>query len=229
MDSKFSIKNWSLDDQPRNKLLTNGRKSLSDAELIAILLGSGNKELNALELAKLILRKVENNLNELGKLSVADLRKFKGVGEAKAIAITAALELGRRRKQVSTIEKQQLLSSIQAFELMRHLLEDLNYEEFWVLLLNRQNKVLNKVLIGRGGIAGTVADVRLIFKAAIEQLASGIILFHNHPSGTIDPSNNDIQLTQKIVEAGKILDIQVYDHIIIGDDSYFSFSDKGMI
>lgn len=229
MNESISIKQWAEGDRPRERLLSKGRTVLSDAELIAILIGSGNREETAVELSKRILRSVGNNLNELGKLSVNDLMKFKGIGEAKAITIVAALELGRRRKTEKGVERKKITSSGDAYNLMSHLLQDIPYEEFWVLLLNRQNKEIDKVCISKGGVSGTVADVRLIFKSAIEKLASGIILFHNHPSGNLKPSQSDIQLTKKMKEAGVTLDIPVLDHIIVGDNNYFSFADEGML
>jgi DNA repair protein RadC len=229
MGELISIKQWSKEDRPRERLLSKGRTALSEAELIAILIGSGNKGETAVELSKRILVSVDNKLNSLGKLSINDLTKFKGIGEAKAVSIVAALELGRRRKESKVEQKAKIQSSKDAYEIMKHLLEDLPYEEFWVLVLNRQNKVLDKICISKGGVSGTVADVRLIFKPAIEKLASGIILFHNHPSGNLDPSSSDIALTNKMIDAGKTLDIPILDHLIIGDNNYYSFADNGLI
>ena len=226
---KLSIKNWSEDDQPREKLMAKGRGVLSDAELIAILIGSGNREESAIELCKRILNQTGNNLNELAKLSVSDLMKFKGIGEAKAISIVAALEIGRRRKSEEFQKKIQIKSSKTAYEYIRPTLEDLPHEEFWVILLNRANKVIGKQLIGRGGISETTADIQLIFKKVIESLASAIILSHNHPSGNLKPSQSDINLTKKILEAAKLFDIKVLDHIIVGDGNYCSFGDEGLI
>jgi len=226
---KLSIKNWSEKDQPREKLMTQGRQVLSDAELIAILIGSGNREESAIELCKKILNNSSNNLNELAKLSVIDLMKFKGIGEAKAISIVAALELGRRRKSEAVIDKVKLTSSKEAYEYLRPVLEDLPHEEFWILFLNRANKIIGKQLIGRGGISQTTADVKIVFKKSIDKQASAIILAHNHPSGNIKPSESDIQLTRKIKNGSELLDIQVLDHLIVGDGNYFSFNDSGMM
>lgn len=226
---KLSIKNWSDDDKPREKLLNKGRSVLSDAELLAILIGSGSRNESAIDLCKRILNNSQNNINELAKLSVNDLMKFKGIGEAKAISIVAALELGRRRKQEDIIEKPKITSSKQAYEVIKPVLEDLPHEEFWVIFLNQANKVIDKKLIGRGGIAETTADIRIIFKLALESLASGIILCHNHPSGNLTPSKSDYNLTQKINEASKLFNISVLDHLIIGDANYYSFRDEGDI
>ena len=229
LTEKLSIKNWSEKDQPREKLMTQGRQVLSDAELIAILIGSGNREESAIELCKKILNNSSNNLNELAKLSVNDLMKFKGIGEAKAISIVAALELGRRRKSEAVIDKVKLTSSKEAYEYLRPVLEDLPHEEFWILFLNRANKIIGKQLIGRGGISQTTADVKIVFKKSIDKQASAIILAHNHPSGNIKPSESDIQLTRKIKNGSELLDIQVLDHLIVGDGNYFSFNDSGMM
>jgi DNA repair protein RadC len=226
---KLSIKNWADDDKPREKLLVKGRSVLSDAELLAILIGSGNRNESAIELCKRILNKSENNINELAKLTVNDLMKFKGIGEAKAISIIAALELGRRRKQEDVLEKKAVTSSKQAYEIIKPVLEDLPHEEFWIILVNQANKVINKHLIGRGGIAETTADVRIIFKLALENLASGVILSHNHPSGNLTPSQSDINLTNKIKEASTLFNISILDHIIIGDSNYYSFRDEGIL
>jgi len=225
----FGIKSWAEDDRPREKLLLKGRQVLSDAELIAILIASGNKEETAVELSKRILSSVSNNLNELSKLSVNDLIKFKGIGDAKAISIIAALELGRRRKETETAKREKITSSKIAFELMQSVFMDLPHEEFWVLLLSRSNNILKKECISRGGVSGTVVDKKLIFKSAVENLASSIILFHNHPSGNLTPSQEDIKITKEIKEAGRIMDIQLQDHIIIADSKYYSFADEGMI
>ncbi len=229
LTEKLSIKNWSEKDQPREKLMTQGRQVLSDAELIAILIGSGNREESAIELCKKILNNSSNNLNQLAKLSVIDLMKFKGIGEAKAISIVAALELGRRRKSEAVIDKVKLSSSKEAYEYLRPVLEDLPHEEFWILFLNRANKIIGKQIIGRGGISQTTADVKIVFKKSIDKQASAIILAHNHPSGNIKPSESDIQLTRKIKNGSELLDIQVLDHLIVGDGNYFSFNDSGMM
>jgi DNA repair protein RadC len=224
-----TIQSWAEEDRPREKLLLKGKAALSDAELIAILLGSGTVSLNAVELARQILGSVGNNLHQLARLSVKDLEKFKGIGEAKAITIVAALELGRRRKESEKPERQAITGSQDAFEAMRPLLMDLPHEEFWIMLLNRANVVISKTRISSGGIAGTIADPKLIFKLALEHLASAIILFHNHPSGNPSPSQADRELTHKLKEGGKLLDIQVLDHLIVCDQHYKSFADEGWL
>ena len=228
MTEKLSIKDWAIEDRPREKLIAKGLQSLSDAELIAILIGSGNREETAVELSKRILKSAGNNLNTLGKLNLNDLQKFKGIGDAKAITIVAALELGRRRKLSEIIEKKIVRSSKDIFEFFHPILADLPHEEFWVVFLNQSNKIIDKYRVSQGGIAGTVIDVRLIMKAAIEKLASGIILCHNHPSGNLKPSKSDIDITKKLRDAGEIMEIKVLDHIIVTDESYFSFADEGI-
>lgn len=225
----MNIKSWSPEDRPREKLLQKGTSALSDAELIAILLGSGTTTMSAVDLAKRILQGAGNNLHDLARLSVKDLMKFKGIGEAKAITIIAALELGRRRKELDPEEKPKIVSSRVAYELLKAHLQDIPHEEFWVLLINRANRVIKKQQISQGGIAGTVADPKLIFKIALEELASGIILAHNHPSGNLTVSKSDMELTKKLKEAGKFLEIQVLDHIIIAGTKYFSFLDEGIL
>ncbi len=229
ISEKLSIKNWSEEDQPREKLMSKGRQVLSDAELIAILIGSGNREESAIELSKRILKESQNNLNELAKFSLSDLLKFKGIGEAKAISILAALELGRRRKSEKLIDKVRVNSSKQAYEYIKAVLTDLPHEEFWIIILNRANKIICKQLIGRGGVSQTTADVKVIFKLAIDKLASAIILAHNHPSGNLSPSQSDLNLTKKVVEGAQLLDIKVLDHLIVGDGEYVSFNDKGLM
>jgi DNA repair protein RadC len=223
-----NILSWAEEDRPREKLLLKGKAALSDAELIAILIGSGTRELSAVDLSKLILQSVNNNLNELAKLSINDLIKFKGIGEAKAISIAAALELGRRRKESETLKKPKITSSANVYEAVRPYLMDLQHEQFWVLLLNRANEVIRPQQISIGGVSGTVADPKMIFKAAIEHLASAIILVHNHPSGNLTPSQADKDLTKKVKEGGRTLDIPVLDHLIFSDNSYFSFADEGI-
>jgi len=224
------IKEWALEDRPREKLMAKGLGSLSDAELLAILLGSGSAKESAVDLAKKILKDCNNNLNELGKKSVADLKKnYHGVGDAKAISIVAALELGKRRRDDGILQKPKISSSEDVFNLMHPLLGDLPHEEFWVLLLNRSNKVITKFKLSQGGVSGTVIDVRLILKPAIENLASSIIICHNHPSGNIYPSDADEKITQKVSESADMMDIKVLDHIIVTDKSYFSFADEGKI
>jgi DNA repair protein RadC len=229
LDKPLTIKEWAAEDRPREKLLLKGRAALSDAELIAILLGTGTASLSAVDVAKKILQTTSNNLDELAKLSVKDLTKIKGIGEAKAITVVAALELGRRRKVLVTEEKPKIVSSNDAYQLMHADLMDIPHEEFWVILTNRAQRVIKKQQISLGGVSGTVADPKIIFKLALEELASGLILIHNHPSGNISPSQADIQLTNKMKESGKLLDIQVLDHLIIAGKSYYSFTDEGLL
>lgn len=223
------IKSWAEDDRPREKLLEKGRQILSEAELIAILIGSGTKNETAVELSKRILGTVENNLHSLGKLSVQELTKFKGIGEAKAVSIVAALELGRRRKEAEQMKRVKIVSSKDAFDILHPLMIDLQHEEFWLLMLNRANVLVRKELISKGGVSGTVVDTRLIFKSAIEQYASSIIVCHNHPSGNLKPSNADIRITNNLKEAGKVMEIPLVDHLIITETGYYSFADEGLI
>ena len=227
--TSFSIKNWSQDDQPREKLLHKGKAALSDAELVAILIGSGNKTESAVELSKRILASVDNNLSELGKLSIKQLMEFKGIGEAKAITIAAALELGRRRRGEEALEKKKITSSKSVFELMQPLIGELQHEEFWIIYLNNSNKVILKNQLSKGGITGTLVDVRLVLKNALEVGATGLILAHNHPSGTLKPSEADKQITNKLKIASESLDIKVLDHLIITENAYFSFADDGIL
>ncbi|MBC7884039.1 MAG: DNA repair protein RadC [Saprospiraceae bacterium] len=225
-----SIKTWSVDDRPREKMLTKGRQSLTDSELLAIILGSGSRGESAVELSKRILNDHHNNLNELGKISIKDLvKKYKGVGEAKAINIIAALELGRRRQDTDPLERSVVKSSKDAYQILYPLVADLPHEEFWILLCNRANKVIHKETIGRGGIHSVVVDARIVIKCALDYLASTIILCHNHPSGNLKPSGEDIKLTKTVKEAAHLFDIKVSDHIIIGDNGYYSFADEGII
>jgi len=227
--TSFSIKNWSEDDRPREKLLQKGRASLSDAELIAILISSGSREESAVSLSQRILASAENNLNQLGKLTIKDLMQFKGIGEAKAITIAAALELGRRRRAGEALNRKKVTSSQSVFELMQPILGELPHEEFWIIYLNNSNKVLQTSQLSKGGITGTLVDVRLAFKNALQLGAIAIILVHNHPSGTLKPSQPDIKLTQKLKTAGESLDIKVLDHLIITEKAYFSFADESMM
>ena len=229
MDSHLSIKAWAEEDRPREKLLLKGRHSLSDAELIAILIGTGNAGETAVDLARRILGANSNDLNLLGRVNVMELQKFKGIGEAKAVTIVAALELGRRRKESKEQESKKITSSREGVDLMQPLLGDLLHEEFWVIFLNRANCIIGKQQISKGGMSGTVADPRMIFKAAIDQKAISIILCHNHPSGSLKPSRADQELTKKIKEAARFLDIAVMDHIIVSDDGYYSFADEGIL
>lgn len=229
MYKKLSIKEWAVEDRPREKMLAKGIRSLSDAELVAILIGSGNLDESAVELSRRMLASVNNNLNELGRKNINDLKKFKGIGEVKAITILSALELGRRRKESEPDEKPKIITSSDAAVIFKPLLSDLPHEEFWVLLLNRNNLVIDKLMVSQGGLSGTVIDVRIILKMALDKLACSIILCHNHPSGNLKPSEADKDITKKIREAGKHMDIPVLDHLIIGNDAYFSFADEGLI
>lgn len=225
----INLKSLSEDDRPREKLMQLGRQHLSDAELLAIILGSGNNEETAIQLAQRILHESKNDVNVLAKLSLKELQKFKGVGPAKAINIAAAFELGKRRKETDVVEQQKINSSRDAFHILNQKLADLPHEEFWMLLLNRANKVIKIESISKGGISGTVVDVRLVSKAAIENNTSSVILAHNHPSGNLKPSQNDIDITKKIKEALKLFDITLFDHLIIGDQAYYSFTDEGAL
>ena len=227
--TNFSIKYWAEDDKPREKLMLKGKSVLSDAELIAILIGSGSRNESAVQLSKRILASVDNNLNALGKLSVKQLTHFKGLGEAKAISIVAATELGRRRNSEESPELSKITSSKAVFEIMQPIIGELPHEEFWVLYLNNSNKVVYKAQISKGGITGTVVDTRIIYKTALEHGATSIILVHNHPSGTLVASEADKQITRKLKEAGKHLDIPVLDHVIVTEKSYFSFADEGIL
>lgn len=226
--TNFPITNWSEDDKPREKLMLKGKSALSDAELIAILIGSGNRNESAVGLSKRILASVDNNLNSLGKMTIQQLMSFKGIGEAKAISILAAMELGRRRRAEEAVELKKISSSRMTFELMQPIIGELPHEEFWVLYLNNSNKVLSKSQQGKGGITGTLVDVRLVFKTALEIGATALILCHNHPSGSLIPSEADKKLTQKIKVAGLNLDIHVLDHIIVAENGYFSFADENI-
>jgi DNA repair protein RadC len=225
----LKITDWAVEDRPREKLYHKGTSSLSDAELLAILIGSGTKARSAVDLGRELLSMADNNLNSLGKLSISDLTKIRGIGNARAVTITAALELGRRRKLADIPEFPQIKCSRDVFELVNPILSDLSHEEFWILFLNRSNKVINRMKLSQGGISGTVTDVRMIMKKAIENLASGIIVCHNHPSGNLSPSESDTRITQKIKEAGALMDIALLDHLIISDKDFYSFADNGLI
>jgi DNA repair protein RadC len=225
----LKILNLAEEDRPREKLLLKGKAALSDAELIGILLGSGTVNVSAVDLAKIILQDVGNDLNELAKLSVKDLEKHKGIGEAKAITIVSALELGRRRKESEPVKRQRITASRDVYEIMRPHLMDLQHEEFWILLLSRSNQVKHKIQISAGGVAGTVADPKIIFKHALDHLACALILVHNHPSGNLTPSQADRELTRKLKEAGNWLEIPVLDHVIFADREYYSFADQGIL
>lgn len=228
-NNSFSIKNWNEDDRPREKLLLKGRTALSDAELIAILIGSGSRNESAVSLSQRILASVSNNLSELGRLSIPELMEFRGIGEAKAICIAAAMELGRRRRTGEALERKKITSSNSVFEYVQPIIGELPHEEFWILYLNNSNKIIKSAQLSKGGITGTVVDVRLAFKDALQLGAVGIILAHNHPSGTLKPSQADIQLTKKLKTAGDSLDIKVLDHLIITEKAYFSFADENML
>jgi DNA repair protein RadC len=225
----IKITDWAVEDRPREKFIQNGTASLSDDELLAILISSGTKDKSAVDLGRELLGMVNNNLNNLGKLSVTDLRKVHGIGPARAVTIAAALELGRRRKLAEVQYVPQIRSSKDVSDIFQPLLSDLLHEEFWILFLNRSNKVINRMKLSQGGISGTVTDVRLVMKKAIECLASGIIVCHNHPSGNLNPSESDNKITQKIKEAGNLMDIQLLDHLIISDKDYYSFADNGVL
>lgn len=226
---KLSIKNWSLDDRPREKLLQKGRMALSNSELLAILLGSGSRNESAVALGQRVLASVNNNLNELGKLEVKQLMKFKGIGEAKAVTIAAALELGRRRRSEEAMEKKKISSSKMAFEILQPVIGDLPHEEFWIIYLNHANKVLNLYQVSRGGMTSTIVDVRIIMRRALEIGSTTMVLAHNHPAGTLKPSQEDIKITNKIKQAAKSLDIRLLDHIIVTEKTYFSFADEALI
>lgn len=228
-NKNMPIRLWAEDDRPREKLLLKGKKALSNAELIAILFASGGKEFTALDLSKRILEDFGGKLKELSRLSVGDLTKIKGIGTVKAITLIAALELANRSGSEESLQRKKISCSRDVFTLLKPALRDLSYEEFWILLLNRGNKVIKTICISQGGLSGTVADPKKIFKSALEQYSASIILCHNHPSGNIRPSESDIRLTQKLKKAGSFLDLPVLDHIIIGDDAYFSFADEGML
>lgn len=228
-EKTLPINRWAEDDRPREKLLQKGKSALSNSELIAILIGSGSREESAVQLAQQILSLSENNLHQLAKKSISDLKQLKGIGEAKAISIVAALELGRRRKELSIGDKPQIKSSKDAYLLLQDVFEDLPHEEFWILLLNRANRVLSRHRISKGGFTGTVADPKIIFKLALEHNACGIILFHNHPSGNLKPSEADKKLTKQLKQAGSLLEILVLDHLITGENNYFSFADNAWL
>ncbi|WP_343695641.1 DNA repair protein RadC [Flavobacterium sp.] len=226
-EGHFPITNWSEDDKPREKLMLKGKDSLSDAELMAILIGSGSRNESAVALSQRILASA-GNLNSLGKMSISQLMQFKGIGEAKAITIIAALELGRRRRAEDRVELKKITSSKNAFEIMQPIIGELSHEEFWVLFLNNSNKVISKSQMSKGGIAGTIVDARLVFKLALENGATGLILCHNHPSGNLMPSDADKQITKKLKLAGESLDVKILDHLIITETKYYSFVDEGI-
>lgn len=222
------INQWAEDDRPREKFLLKGKSALSDSELLAILISSGSRNESAVQLCQRILALANNNLNQLGKLSVQQLMEFKGIGEAKAISIAAALELGRRRRNEEAVELDKITSSKAVFQIMQPIIGELLHEEFWVLYLNNSNKVIHKAQLSKGGMTGTVVDTRIVFKIALEYNAISLILTHNHPSGKMLASESDKEITRKLKLAGKQLDISVLDHIIITESSYYSFADEGI-
>jgi DNA repair protein RadC len=226
---KLNIKDWAAEDRPREKLLSQGERALSDAELIAILIGSGNTNETAVELSRRILSSVNNNLNDLGRKGIDYLTTFKGIGEAKAVAILAAIELGRRRKEAEVFDTKKITGSKDAADFFMPLLSDLNHEEFWIMLLDRGNKIKDHFMISQGGITGTVIDVRIILKRALDNGAVSMILCHNHPSGTMRASDADLKITKKIKQAAQVMDISLLDHIIVGQNSYYSFADEGLL
>jgi len=228
-NAHFPISSWSEEDKPREKLMLKGKSALSDAELIAILIGSGSRNESAVDLSKRMLASVVHNLNALGKLSLSQLMQFKGIGEAKAITIVAALELGRRRRVEETVELVKITSSKVIFDVMQPIIGELPHEEFWIVYLNNSNKVISKTQLSKGGITGTVVDIRLVFKMALEYGATSIVLCHNHPSGSLKPSDADIQITQKLKRAGESLEIAILDHVIVTETGYFSFVDQGIL
>lgn len=228
-ENRLGIKFWAEEDRPREKLMEKGRHVLTEAELIAILIGSGSRDETAVELSKRILASVGNNLNDLGKLNINELIKFKGIGEAKAISVMAAMELGRRRKESEIVKRYKITVSKDVYDIMHPILVDLPHEEFWLLILNRANLVIKKELISRGGVSGTVVDTKIIFKVAVENYACSIIICHNHPSGNLKPSEADVRITKNIKEAGKLMDIPLLDHLIITENEFYSFADEGMI
>lgn len=226
---RLSIRQWMVEDRPREKLLEKGRNTLSDAELLAILLGSGTVKASAIELARQMLLEAGDSLYELGKLDARELMRFKGIGPAKAVTILAAMELGHRRQSSAQGTKPLISSSKDAYLQMLPLLADASFEAFWIVLLNRANRLIARVMISEGGLSGTIADPKRIFKAALERRAAAMILCHNHPSGNLKPSEMDIRLTRKLKEAGTLLELPVLDHLILGDNRYFSFADEGLM
>lgn len=226
---KLNIKNWAHEERPREKLLYRGTSSLSDAELVAILIGSGNPGETAVELSRRILEKVKNNLIELGKLNVDNLMDFKGIGEAKAISIIAAMELGRRRDHSSALEMNKINGSNDVARFLQPLIGDISHEEFWVLFLNRQNKIIDKQKLSQGGMTGTVIDVRMVIKMALEKHATSLIFAHNHPSGNLEASDADRKITKQLKDAALIMDIPLIDHLIITHEGYLSFADEGLL
>lgn len=227
--NKGVIRNWAEEDRPREKLLLKGRHTLSDAELLAILIGSGTRNETALDVAKQILQQASDNLAELARMEIPELIRIKGVGKVKALTISAALELGRRRDESVIMDKGKITTSLDAYTIFRSAMSDRHYEEFWIILLNKGNKIIQKRCISEGGISGTIVDPKKIFKIALDHHASSIILGHNHPSGATKPSDADNKITRKLFSAGQFLDVAVIDHLIIGDDGYYSYADEGTL
>mgnify|MGYP003587025703 CR=1 FL=1 len=225
----MSIKFLAEDDRPREKFISKGKNSLSDAELLAIIMGSGNREDSAVELGRKILNSVENNWHNLSKLYISDLMKFKGIGEAKAISIATALEIGRRRAAQEVPEKIKIGQSTDLYKVLQPHLSDLQTEEFWAIFLNQSNRIVGKSKLTSGGINQSVVDVRVLFKTAIEHFATAIVIAHNHPSGNLKPSSEDLKITKQIKEGGKLLNIELLDHLIITQNSYFSFADEDLL
>jgi len=225
----LKITDWAEEDRPREKFVAKGTASLSDAELIGILISSGIRKKSAVDIGRELLQLAGNNLNNLGKFTIADLTRISGIGPAKAVTIAAALELGRRRKLADAETVQQIKCSKDVADIFQPILADLPYEEFWILFLNRSNKIIGRMKLSQGGISGTVTDVRMVMKKAIEYLASGIVVCHNHPSGNLNPSESDSKITRKIKEAGDLMDIQLLDHLIISEKDYYSFADNGAL
>lgn len=228
-ENKLGIKAWAEADRPREKLLQQGRRQLTDAELIAILIGSGSRNETAVDLSKRILGSCQNDLHKLAQLGVKELSKFKGIGEAKAITIVAALELGRRRKDAEPADVQKVSSSIDVHRVIKADLADLPHEEFWIILLNRANTVIGKYFLSKGGQAGTVVDPKMVFKIALEHGAASVVLVHNHPSGSLKPSSADVSITKKLMELGKMMEIAVHDHLIVYNDTFLSLADEGYV
>ena len=225
--AKLTITQLSVDDRPREKMMMHGARALSNAELLAILIGSGTVEETAIELSQRVLNDVDNSLNSLGKYDLKQLMAYKGIGEAKAITIMAAMELGRRRREEEPTERPTLGTSRAAYDYMAPRLVDLPHEEFWAILLNRAGRVIDVVMVSKGGTASTAVDIKIIMRAAIQNLASAIILCHNHPSGSSNPSREDEVLTRRVAEAAQLMDLRVLDHIIVADNRYYSFADEG--
>jgi DNA repair protein RadC len=228
-NKRLTIKSWAEEDRPREKMIEKGPSALSDAELVAIILGSGTREMTVVDLAKHLLNSAGNDLNKLGKMSILDFQKFKGIGQARAVTVAAALELGRRRKETDKQKKERIDCSKDIYDIFAPILSDLPYEEFWILCLNRNNGVVDKIKISQGGISMTVVDIKLITKSAIERLASSVIAVHNHPSGSVNPGKEDILLTMRIKTALDYFGIQLFDHLIVTDNAYFSFADDGSL